>query len=128
MNENDIAREMVDASLQLHRQFGPGLFESVYEAILEHELQDQGLSMLSQVPIPVSYKGHDFDAGFRADLIVEDKVIVEIKSLEVIQRVHKKQLLTYLRLADKRLGLLINFGCAMLRDGISRIVNRLEEG
>jgi len=128
MNENEIATEIVDASLQVHRQLGPGLFESVYEVALEHELESRSLRTLAQVPIPVSYGGHDFDAGFRADLIVENKVIVEIKSLEVILRVHKKQLLTYLRLADKRLGLLINFGSAMMRDGISRIVNRLEEG
>jgi len=128
MNENEIATEIVDASLQVHRQLGPGLFESVYEVALEHELESRSLRTLAQVPIPVSYGGHDFDAGFRADLIVENKVIVEIKSLEVILRVHKKQLLTYLRLADKRFGLLINFGSAMMRDGISRIVNRLEEG
>ncbi|HUV14480.1 MAG TPA: GxxExxY protein [Acidobacteriota bacterium] len=128
MNENEIAKEIVDASLQVHRELGPGLFESVYEVALEHELEARSLRTLAQVPIPISYGGHDFDAGFRADLIVEDKVIVEIKSLEVILRVHKKQLLTYLRLADKRLGLLINFGSAMIRDGISRIVNRLEEG
>ena len=128
MNENEIAKEIVDASLQVHRELGPGLFESVYEVALEHELEARSLRTLAQVPIPISYGGHDFDAGFRADLIVEDKVFVEIKSLEVILRVHKKQLLTYLRLADKRLGLLINFGSAMIRDGISRIVNRLEEG
>jgi GxxExxY protein len=128
MHENEIAREIVDASLEVHRQLGPGLFESVYQVALEDELEARSLRTLAQVPIPISYGGHDFDAGFRADLIVEDKVIVEIKSLEVILRVHKKQLLTYLRLADKRLGLLINFGSAMIRGGISRIVNRLEEG
>jgi hypothetical protein len=108
MHENEIAKEIVDASLQVHRELGPGLFESVYEVALEHELESRGFRTLAQ-------------------LIVENKVIVEIKSIEVILRVHKKQLLTYLRLADKRLGLLINFGSAMIRDGISRIVNRLEE-
>lgn len=127
MHENEIAKEIVDAALKVHRELGPGLFESVYEVALEHELESRGFRTLAQVPVSVSYGGHDIDVGFRADLLVANKVIVEIKSIEVILRVHKKQLLTYLRLADKRLGLLINFGSAMIRDGICRIVNRLEE-
>jgi GxxExxY protein len=128
MTENEIAKIVVDASYRIHTQLGPGLLESVYEVVLAHELRKRGLNVVRQVPIPITFDGIQFEEGFRADLIVEDKVIVELKSLEETKRVHKKVLLTYLRLADKRLGLLINFGAELIRDGISRVVNRLTEG
>jgi GxxExxY protein len=127
MTENAVAREIVDAAYRIHKILGPGLLESVYETVLTGELQKRGLRATAQQPVPVVYEGTRFEMGFRADLIVEDKVIVEIKSVEKIAAVHKKQLLSYLRLADKRLGLLINFNVAMIKDGITRVVNRLEE-
>ena len=105
MTENEIAKIVVDASYHIHRRLGPGLLESVYEVILAYALSSRGLNVERQVPVPIVFDGMKFDEGFRADLIVEDKVIVELKSVEKIAPVHKKQLLTYLRLADKRLGL-----------------------
>lgn len=125
MTENEIAKIIVDTAFQIHKSLGPGLLESVYEVILAHGLGKRGLNVASQVPVPIIFYGIKFDEGFRADLIVEDKVIVELKSVETVSPVHKKQLLTYLRLADKKLGLLINFGSALFRDGISRVVNKL---
>jgi len=127
MTENAIAKEIVDAAFRIHTTLGPGLLESVYAAVLAFELDRRGLGTVRQQPIPVVYETVRIDTGFRADLIVQDKVIVEIKSVEVLAPVHKKQLLTYLRLADKRLGLLINFHVALIKDGITRIVNGLEE-
>jgi len=127
MTENDVAKIIVDAAFTVHTRLGPGLLESVYEAIMEYELTKRGLHVVHQRPMPVIYEDVRLKIGFRPDLIVEGKVIIEVKSVEVIAPVHKKQLLTYLRLADKRLGLLINFGGALIKDGISRVVNRLEE-
>ena len=127
MTENAVAKEIVDVAFRVHLVLGPGLFESVYEAVLASELEKRGLHIARQQPIPVVYEGTRFEMGFRADLVVEDKVIVEIKSLGEIAPVHKKELLTYLRLADKRLGLLINFNVVLIKDGITRIVNGLEE-
>ena len=127
MTENAIAREIVDAAFRIHTTLGPGLLESVYDTVLAYELGRRGLRTVRQQPIPVVYEEVRIDTGFRADLVVEDKVIVEIKSVEVLAPVHKKQLLTYLRLADKRLGLLINFQVALIKDGITRIVNGLED-
>ena len=112
---------------RIHTTLGPGLLESVYQTVLAYELGRRGLGAVSQQAIPVVYDGIRIDTGFRADLVVEDKVIVEIKSVESLAPVHKKQLLTYLRLADKRLGLLINFHVALIKDGITRIVNGLED-
>jgi len=126
MTENEIAKIIVDTAFQIHKRLGPGLLESVYEVILTHALDRRGLKVARQVPVPIVFDGIKYDEGFRADLIVEDKVIVELKSVEKIAPVHKKQLLTYLRLADKRLGLLINFGLELIRDGISRVVNNLK--
>lgn len=125
MNENGLAREIVDASYHVHKKLGPGLLESVYETILAFELEKRGLKVERQVPVSIVCEGIKFDEGFRAYLIVENKVIVELKSVETVVPVHKKQLLTYLRLADKRLGLLINFGAVVIKDGISRVVNGL---
>ncbi len=125
MNENEIAKIIVDAAFQIHKRLGPGLLETVYEVVLAHDLKRRGLKVKRQVPVPIIYDDIKFDEGFRADLIVEEKIIVELKSVEKVIPVHKKQLLTYLRLADKRLGLLINFGSELIRDGISRVVNNL---
>ena len=125
MTENEIAKETVDAAYHVHKRLGPGLLESVYETVLAYELKKRGLNVKRQAPVAVVYDNIKLDEGFRADLIVEDKIIVELKSVESVIPVHKKQLLTYLRLADKRLGLLINFGAELIRDGISRVVNGL---
>jgi GxxExxY protein len=122
MTENEIAGEIVDAAFKTHSLFGPGLLESVYEALLAAELEKRRLRVVRQQAIPVAYEQVQLEIGFRADLIVESKVIVEIKSVEQLAAVHKKQLLTYLRLADKRLGLLINFNTAFIKDGIVRLV------
>jgi GxxExxY protein len=127
MNENGIAKEIVDAAFLIHTSLGPGLLESVYETVLSYELTRRGLQVSRQQAIPVVYENVRIEEGYRADLIVENKVIVEIKSVEALGHIHKKQLLTYLRLADKRLGLLINFNVALIKDGITRIVNGLEE-
>ena len=125
MTENEIAKEIVDAAYKIHVQTGPGLLESAYEAMLVYELRKRGLKVSHQVSLPVIYEQVQLDIGYRVDLIVEEKVFIELKSVEKVIPVHKKQLLTYLRLADKRLGLLINFGAARIKDGISRVVNRL---
>jgi GxxExxY protein len=125
MTENEIAKIIVDTAFHIHKKLGPGLLETVYEVVLAHGLQKRGLKVERQVPIAIVFDGIRFNEGFRADLIVEDKVIIELKSVESIVPVHKKQLLTYLRLSDKRLGLLINFGSELIKDGISRVVNNL---
>lgn len=127
LDENAIAKAVVNAAYKVHTQLGPGLLESVYETIMAHELETAGLHVIRQVSVPVVYGSIRFDEGFRIDLLVEDKVIVELKSVEQVLPVHKKQLLTYLRLAEKRLGLLVNFGASMIRDGITRVVNGLCE-
>jgi GxxExxY protein len=124
---NSISGKIVDAALHVHKSLGPGLLESVYEVVLAHELQRRGLYVVRQHPVPIEYDEIRLQIGFRADLLIEDKIIVEIKSVEAIAPVHKMQLLTYLRLADKRLGLLINFNVALIKDGIYRIVNGLQE-
>jgi GxxExxY protein len=127
MTENAIAKEIVDVAFRIHTTLGPGLLESVYDTVLAYDLGRRGLRTVRQQPIPVVYEQVRIETGFRADLIVEDKVIVEIKSVESLLPVHKKQLLTYLRLADKRLGLLISFHVPLIKDGITRIVNGLED-
>ncbi len=127
MTENEIAAIVVDAAYCLHKHFGPGLSETVYEVCLVHELRKRGLHAERQQAISVTYDSITFDEGFRADVIVEDKVVLELKSVEKVHPVHKKQLLTYLRILDKRLGLLINFGAELMRDGITRVVNGLPE-
>jgi len=124
---NRLTGVILDTALDIHRRLGPGLLESVYQAVLAHELRKRGLLVETEVPIPVIWDDVRLDVGFRADLIVERLVIVELKSVEDVAPVHKKVLLTYLRLADKRVGLLINFGEELLRDGVTRIVNGLKE-
>ncbi|HXM48219.1 MAG TPA: GxxExxY protein [Pyrinomonadaceae bacterium] len=125
MTENEIATIIVDAAYKIHKRLGPGLLESVYETTLAYELARRGLQLRRQQAMPVVYESVQMDVGFRADLIVEGKVIVEIKSIDAIAPVHRKQLLTYLRLTDKRLGLLINFNVELIKDGITRVVNNL---
>ena len=123
--ENRIAREVVDAALRVHTGLGPGLLESAYEAALAYELRSRGVSVMCQLPVNVHYRGVILGEGFRVDLAVDDIVLVELKSVEHLQRVHKKQLLTYLRLSGRRLGLLLNFGAPLMKDGIARVVNGL---
>ena len=123
MNENEIAKEVVDAALKIHSKLGPGLLETVYEVVLARELQKRGLTVQRQVPVPIDFDGLRFDEGFRADMIVEGKVILELKSVEFLAKVHHKQLYTYLKLSNIRLGLLINFGASLMKEGIKRIAN-----
>lgn len=123
MVENRISGEIIDSCLKIHKALGPGLLETVYETVLAHELRARGFNVALQVSIPVCYEGITLEIGFRADMIVNDTVIVELKSVEAILPVHKKQLLTYLRLADKQVGLLVNFNSELMKDGITRIVN-----
>jgi len=125
MTENEIARIIVDAAFKIHKTLGPGLLESVYQATLNFELQNRGLRVAQQVGLPLQYEGVKLELGFRVDLIVDDKVIIEIKSVEAVVPVHRKQLQTYLRLMDLRLGLLLNFNVELIKDGIQRVVNRL---
>jgi GxxExxY protein len=125
MDENYLAKIIVNTCYNIHVELGPGLLESVYEEILYYELTSQGLKVDRQKGIPVIWKDKKMDIGFRADLIVENKVVVEIKSVEMIAPVHPKILLTYLRLTKKKLGLLVNFNEALIKDGITRIVNGL---
>lgn len=127
MNENEIATAVVDAAYKIHTTLGPGLLESVYEATLEYELKKRGLHVRQQVALPVYYEEVKLNVGFRIDLLVNDKVIIEIKSVEALSPIHRKQLETYLRLTDLRLGLLINFNVELIKHGIQRVVNRLAD-
>jgi GxxExxY protein len=127
VTENEVAHVIVDAAFHVYRALGPGLLESVYEVVLARELQKRGLRAERQVPVKIRYEGATFDEGFRIDLLVEDLVIVELKSVETTAPVHKKQLLTYFRLAEKHLGLLINFGEEYFKDGVHRVVNGLKK-
>lgn len=123
MAENEIGKIIVDCAVRLHMELGPGLLETVYEVLLVHLLAEAGLKVERQVPIPIQFRGIRFDEGFRADIVVEDKVILELKSVECVSKAHKKQVLTYLKLTDKKLGYLLNFGEGMMKDGISRVLN-----
>ena len=126
MNEEDVAKAVLDAAFKVHTALGPGLLESVYEVALVHELAKHGLNVERQVPIPVSYDGITMEMGFRADLIVNGLVLVELKSIEAVLPVHKKTVNSYLRLIPLKLGFLINFNEGQLKDGIIRIVNGVE--
>lgn len=127
MKENQIGKEVVDAAVKVHRELGPGLLETVYEVVLAKELQARGLKVERQVPVPIVYGGVRFEEGFRADLIVEGKVILELKSVEQLNKVHPKQVLTYLKLKGLKLGFVLNFGANLMKDGIERVVNGLPE-
>lgn len=123
MDENEIGKWIVDSAVHVHQDLGPGLLETVYEVILAAKLRKLGLSVERQIPIPIEYEGLQFDEGFRADLIIEGKVIVEVKSVASVHPAHKKQVLTYLRLTGIKLGYLLNFGEALMKDGITRVIH-----
>ena len=127
MNENEIGDVLIETAVRVHRTIGPGLMESVYEAIVAQQLGKKGLEVNRQVIIPIEYDGARFAEAFRADLIIDNKVIVELKCVEKIHEAHKKQLLTYLRLSGIRLGYLLNFSESLMKQGIHRTVNRLPE-
>ncbi len=123
MNENGIGTIIVNEAVRLHLEVGPGLLESVYEKVLAKRLIERGLEVRQQSPIAITINDMQFKEGFRADLIVEDKVIVELKSVQQLNAAHRKQLLTYLKMSDLRLGYLLNFGSSLMKDGIIRIIN-----
>ncbi|RRO15295.1 GxxExxY protein [Flavobacteriaceae bacterium 14752] len=125
MTENEISYKVIGIAIKLHNELGPGLLESAYEAALKHDLEEFGFKVKQQVPMPFIYKEIKTDIGYRLDLVIEDKLVIEIKSLENLAPVHYAQLLTYLKLSNKKLGLLINFNTKLLKDGIHRIVNNL---
>ena len=127
MHENEISEKIIGAAIEVHRILGSGLLESVYEEALCHELHLRGIDFLRQQSVPIPYKGIRLSSDLRLDLIVEDKVIVDLKAKEELSKIDKPKLLTYLRLSEKRLGLIINFHVELLRDGIYRVVNNLEE-
>jgi GxxExxY protein len=125
LSENEIGTIIVETAVNLHKNLGPGLLENVYEAILMKQLSKKGLSVQRQVSVPIEYDGEFFDEGFRIDLFIEGKVIIELKSVEKITGVHKKQLLTYLKLTNTKLGYILNFGAEIMKEGIFRIANGL---
>ncbi len=125
MNENELSYQIIGAAMKVHSELGPGLLESVYEKALFYELKNLGFEVIAQQGIPMVYKDIQFDCGFRLDILVNDLVIIEIKSVDTLLDVHHKQLLTYLKLTGIKLGLLINFNVSHLKDGITRIVNNL---
>src|SRR3974390_2944882 len=127
MNENVIAKEVVDAAVKVHRELGPGLLETVYEVVLTKELQERGLRVERQVPVPITYGGLRFEEGFRADIIVEGREILELKSTEHLTTLHPKQVVSYLKLTALKLGFVLNFGCNLMKEGIERVVNGLPE-
>jgi GxxExxY protein len=124
-DENELSRAILDAAFKVHTALGPGLLESAYEACLAYELRNEGLTVLTQVPLPLIYKEVRLDAGYRLDLLVEDMVVVEIKAVDALAAIHQAQVISYLRLSGKKLGILINFNSLHLRDGIRRVVNGL---
>ncbi len=123
MNENEIAKIAVDVAFQLHSTLGPGLLESVYQELYVYKLRERGLSVETEIQLPVVYEGKQFTSTFRIDILIEKKLVIEVNSVETVLPVHKKQLLTYPRLSDRKLGLLINFGSAYIKDGIERVIN-----
>ncbi len=125
MKENDISYDVRGATFKIHKELGPGLLESVYEAALAYELREKGYEVKTQVGVPMFYNDIKFEIGFRLDILINDLVIVEIKSVEALADVHYKQLLTYFKLTNKKLGLLINFNSANLKESIKRVVNNL---
>jgi len=125
MNENDISREIIGSAIEVHKILGPGLLESTYEHCLSYELESRGFKVWRQVKQPLVYKTQKLELGYRLDLLINDKVIVELKAVEAIHPVHQAQLLTYLKLSNKKLGLLLNFNVSRLTDGVKRMVNGL---
>jgi len=127
MHENEIGTIVIEESIDIHRELGPGIYEVVYETILVDALRRRGFQVERQIPVPIEFRGRKFDEGFKADVIVAGKVLLELKSVEKVIPAHKKQVNTYLRLTGCKLGYLLNFGEALMKDGIYRIVNGLEE-
>ncbi|MCH7413877.1 GxxExxY protein [Belliella sp. R4-6] len=125
MTENEISQKIVGAAIEVHKQLGPGLLESSYEVCLAYELRQLGLNIQTQVTLPVIYKEVQLNAGYRIDILVENKVIIEIKAVDALADIHTAQILTYLRLKDLKLGVLINFNSVRVIDGLKRIVNNL---
>lgn len=125
LHENEIATEVVDSCVVVHKELGPGLLESIYVAALAIELSNRGFAVRVQQEIPVQFRGNDLGLGFRADIIVNSKLVIEVKSVEELASVHHKQLLTYLKVLDMKLGILVNFNSAVLTSNIKRIVNGL---
>jgi GxxExxY protein len=125
LTENQLSEKILGAAIEVHRELGPGLLESVYEAALFSELNEQGLYAQRQVPVEAMYKGKKLEVGFRIDLLVEDKVILELKTVEKITDVHLAQVLTYLKLSKNKLGIILNFNVKYLKNGIKRVVNNL---
>ncbi|QDV65943.1 GxxExxY protein [Crateriforma conspicua] len=128
MQINEITGQIVDAAMKVHTALGPGLLESAYEACLAHELRKRGLSVRTQVACPVHYDGQNIDAGFRMDLLVEDRVVVELKAVDKMHPIFEAQLITYLKLSNRSVGLLINFNVQRLKDGLKRLVSGVQEG
>ncbi|MBT8366321.1 MAG: GxxExxY protein [Deltaproteobacteria bacterium] len=127
MDINQLSSKIIGAAIEVHKALGPGLLESAYEKCMCHELKLRGLSFDNQKPLPLVFKGEKLDCGYRLDIVVENAIIIELKSCEKIEPIHKAQLLTYLKLSGLRLGLVLNFNVPVMRDGIVRIVNKLEE-
>jgi GxxExxY protein len=127
MTENEIGTIVIESAIAVHRALGPGLLEIVYEVVLARELQDRGLQVERQVAVPIEYKGIRFAEGFRADIIVDGRVILELKSIERVTAAHKKQVQTYLRLTGCKLGYLLNFGEGLMKSGITRCVNGIDD-
>lgn len=123
MTHNELSSIIINTAIDIHRKLGPGLLESVYLAVLEYELKKRGLTVQKEVPVPVQWDNLKLEIGFRADLIIEGMILIELKSVEQVAAVHKKQVLTYIKLTDLRLGLLVNFGAELLKHGITRIIN-----
>lgn len=124
---NKVSGQVIGAAIEVHKNIGPGLLESAYEKCLCRELEIQNIQYKSQVPVPIVYKGENLDCGYRLDLLVEDFLVIELKACERIEPIHKAQLLTYLRLMNKQLGLILNFNVPIMRDGLQRVVNELKE-
>ncbi len=125
MDINDISGQIVDAAIKVHKALGPGLLESAYEACLAYELRKRGLAVATQVPLPIVYEEIHLEVGYRIDLLVENKVVVELKSVEAVVPIHRAQLISYLKLSDHKVGLLINFNVELLKQGITRLVNNI---
>ncbi len=125
MEIEQVAKTIVDSAVKIHRALGPGLLESAYQQCLAYELQKRGLRVNCEVTLPIKYDGYDIDAGYRIDMLVENSVIVENKSVDELAAIHQAQLLTYLKLSDRRLGFLLNWNVKLMKDGIKRIVNKL---
>ena len=125
MESNEISGQVVDAAMKVHSSLGPGLLENAYEACLKYELQKRGMQAERQVALPVVYDGVRIELGYRLDLLVENEIIVELKAVERLTRIHEAQLLSYLKLSNKKIGLLLNFNVLRLRDGVKRMVNNL---